>query len=171
VPERVLVFCKRSVAGLTASELVRELRDADLMTLAEVLQLPEGEEEAVRTMWQCFRLEPADASDLDGIELHWHAEQRPIQVRRGPPLHDEVSELLEGMKELVPKSLKRVREHLEKTVEVVEFELGIPGAHHLAATITEALAFFVAERGDGLVLFYHREFASPDARGDTLLSR
>lgn len=171
MPERVLVFCKKSVAGLAASELVRELRDADLMTLAEVLELPEGEAAAVKTMWKCFRVEPADAKDLDGLELHWHAEQRPIQVRRGPPYEDEREDLVEGMKELVPKSRARVREHLAKSVEVVAFELGIHGAHHLAATITETLAFFVAERGDGLVLFYHREFAAPDARGATLLSR
>lgn len=171
MPERVLVFCKKSVAGVTPAELVDELRAADLMTLAEVLDLPGGEEAAVRAMWACFRLEHADPRELDGVELHWHPQQRPIQVRRGPPLHDELAELLDGMTERAAQGSERVRAHLEQVTEIVEFELGIPGAHHLAATITEVLAFFVAERGAGIVLFYGREFAAPDDRGATLLAR
>ena len=39
---------------------------------------------------------------------------------------------------------------------------------HLAATISEVLAFYLAERGDGIVWFYHRDFASPDDRATTL---
>ena len=46
----------------------------------------------------------------------------------------------------------------------------VAGSMHLAATIAEVLAFFVAERGDGVVLFYGREFAAPDDRGKTLLT-
>lgn len=59
---------------------------------------------------------------------------------------------------------------LDATTEVIEFEPGIPGSMHLAATICEVLAFFVAERGDGVVLFYGRDFAAPDNRGKTLLT-
>jgi hypothetical protein len=165
MPERVLVFCKKSVAGLTPKMLVDELRDADLMTLAEVLELPDGEVAAVKAMWKCLRLEHDDANDINGVELHWHAEQRPIQVRRGPPLGGELVELLEGLETAKSKGANRVREHLAATTE------GIPGSLDLAATISEVLAFFVAERGDGIVLFYNREFASPDDRGATLLKR
>lgn len=171
MPERVLVFCKKSVAGLTPKMLVDELRDADLMTLAEVLELPDGEAAAVKAMWKYFRIEHHDANDINHVELHWNAQHRPIQVRRGPPLGGELAELLEGIETAKSKGAKRVREHLEATTEVVEFEMGIPGSHDLAATISEVLAFFVAERGDGIVLFYNREFASPDDRGATLLKR
>ena len=63
---------------------------------------------------------------------------------------------------------ERVREHLKATREIVEFQMGIPGSLELAATIAEVLAFHVAEEGDGIVWFYHREFAAPDRRAATL---
>lgn len=171
MPERVLVFCRKSVAGLTPAMLVEALRDADLMTLAECLELPGGEAAAVKAMWKYFRLAQDDAGDIDGVELHWHEQHRPIQVRRGPPLPGELAEVSEGLEKLKSKGAKRVRAHLKETIEVVEFEMGIHGSLDLAATISEVLAFFVAERGDGIVLFYNREFAAPDDRGATLLKR
>lgn len=168
---RVLVFCRKSVEGLTPAMLVDELRDADLMTLAECLELPGGEVAAVKAMWSHFRLEQDDPADIDGVELHWHEQHRPIQVRREPPIPGELEELSEGLEKLESRGATLVREHLKKTVEVVEFEMGVPGSLELAATLSEVLAFFVAERGDGIVLFYNREFAAPDDRGATLLKR
>jgi hypothetical protein len=139
------------------------------MTLAEVLELAGGEAAAVKAMWQCFRLEHDEGNDIDGVELHWHAEHRPIQVRRGPPLGGELDELLEELQEATSNGSNRVRDHLAMTTEVVEFEMGVQGSLDLAATISEVLTFFIAERGDGIVLFSHREFAAPDDRGATLL--
>ncbi len=162
--ERVLVFCREPVM-VTPRELVEELRDADLETLAEVLELEEGEAAAVEEMWKCFR---ADGDALDGLELFWHREQRPIQLRAAPPMEEEREELLGGLKPETP-GLERVRTHLENTKTVVELEMGVHGARHLAATIAETLAFFIAEKSDGLVLFYGREFAAPDDRGRPLL--
>ena len=46
--------------------------------------------------------------------------------------------------------------------------MGIDGSLHLAATISEVVAFYLAERGDGIVWFYHREFASPESRGNAV---
>ena len=109
MPARVLVFCRKSVAGLTSAMLVTELRDADLMTLAECLNLPEGESAAVRAMWKHFRAEEDDTTDIDGLELHWHASHRPIQVRRGPPLGGELQELGAELASLKSKGAKRVR--------------------------------------------------------------
>jgi hypothetical protein len=171
MPARVLVFCSKSIAGLTPAMLVEELRNADLMTLAECLDLPGGEAAAVSEMWKCFRLDHDDASSIDGVELHWHPKHRPIQVRWGPPLGGELDELRDDLEKVTSKGAARVRQHLEATVEVVEFEMGVPGSLDLAATISEVLAFFVAERGEGLVLFYNRDFAAPDDRGATLLKR
>ena len=59
---------------------------------------------------------------------------------------------------------------MARTVAIVSFEMGISGSNHLAATITEVLAFHFAERADGLVWFYYRDFVSPDDRGATLLT-
>ena len=76
ISARVRVFCKNSVAGLTPTLLVDEVRDADLMTLAEVLEMPGGEAATVKAMLKHFRLEHDDANDIDGVELHLHAKHR-----------------------------------------------------------------------------------------------
>lgn len=46
--------------------------------------------------------------------------------------------------------------------------MGLDGSQHLAATLAEVIAFYLAERGDGIIWFYHREFAAPDDRGTAL---
>lgn len=167
MPARVLIYCRKSVADVTADMLVDELRDADLMTLAESLDLPEGEEAAVEKMWSHLRCEPAGGT-IHGLEIHWHEHERPIQVECGPPLPGEVDETLEELPDSDLPEAIGVREHLATTTQVVALEMGIDGSHHLAATICEVLAFYLAERGDGIIWFYHREFASPRDRGATL---
>ncbi|MFO0600444.1 MAG: hypothetical protein U0228_34365 [Myxococcaceae bacterium] len=170
MPARVLVFLRRSVAGVTVKDLQDELGDADLWTLAEALNLPEGEEAAVKAMKKVLRFESDDPSDIDGLEIHWHAKQRPIQLRRAPPIDGELDETLELLAGKGGKNADRVRKVLRETKEVVEFEMGVDGSLHLAATISEVLGFFLAERGDGLVFFYHRDFAAPDDRGTNLVT-
>ena len=168
MPARVFVYCKRSVGDVTAQMLADEIRQADLMTLAEVLDLPEGETAAVREMRKHFRIEPAGGT-VKKLDIHWHESQPPIQIECGPPLDGEIQETLD---ESLPKSdlpgAARVRAHLAATTELVHFRLGVPGSMHLAATITEVVAFYLAERGDGIIWFYHRDFASPDDRAATL---
>ncbi|NOU28334.1 MAG: hypothetical protein HOO96_10570 [Polyangiaceae bacterium] len=169
MPARVLVFCKKPTSHLTPTMLEAELRAADLMTLAEGLELPEGEEAAVATMWTHFRIDADDAS-IHGVEIRWDGVQRPIQVSAAPPLEGELEETLENLPESDAPGAARVREHVGATVEIVDFEMGIGGSNHLAATIAEVLAFYVAEQADGIVWFYNDEFAAPDDRGATLLS-
>jgi hypothetical protein len=164
---RVLVYCKKSVASVTAQMLAAELGDADLMTLAEALALPEGEEAAVEELEKHLRFEPADGS-LDGLTIRWHEQQRPIQIECEPPLPDELEEALDELPDDQSAVAARVRAHLAATTEVVAIEMGIDGSQHLAATIAEVLAFYLAERGDGIIRFYDREFASPQDRGATL---
>jgi hypothetical protein len=138
------------------------------MTLAETLELPEGEEEAVHEMWRHYELEASSGAEGGGAEIRWHAKQRPIQISWGAPLDGEIDETLENLPESDSAGAERVRQHLAATREVVSFEMGIDGSSHLAATISEVLAFFFAEQGDGLVWFYYRDFASPDDRAATL---
>lgn len=167
MPARVLVFCKRSVADVTAEMLVNELRGADLMTLAEDLNLPEGEEAAVDEMWTHLRIEPAGGT-VKGLEIHWHERQRPIQIECGPPLPGEIDETLENLPDSDSPGAARVRAHLAATCEIVAMEMGLDGSNHLAATISEVLAFKLAEQGDGIVWFYYRDFASPEDWATTL---
>lgn len=164
MPARVLVFCKQAVAPFDAEAMRSELDDADLYTLAEVHDLPGGEEAAVDAMWEVLKIEATART----AEIHWHREQRPIQISHDTDVAAEVAETLENLPKSRTRNAKRVRDHLAKTVSIVAFEMGIIGSNDLAATISEVLAFWFAERADGLVWFYHREFASPDDRGETL---
>jgi hypothetical protein len=59
---------------------------------------------------------------------------------------------------------KRVRQHVVATRQIVGFELSFDGADHLGGILVEELAYAIAERGAGLVRFWHRAFASPDDR-------
>ncbi len=164
MPARVLVFCTKPITGVTAKSLTKELRVADLMTLAECLELPGGEEAAVDAMWEVLKI----TGSRSAFEIHWHASQRPVQLSLGPPLAGELVETLENFPASRAAGPKRVRAHVAATVAIASFEMGITGSNDLAATICEVLAFHLAERADGLVWFYHREFAAPDDRGATL---
>lgn len=164
MPARVLVFCNKPVKPFTEKAMRAALDDADLYTLAEALELPEGEEAAVDAMYEVLKIEATPAF----AEIFWHREQRQIQIVHDTDVAGEVAETLENLPTSRSRGAKRVREHLAKTGAIVAFELGISGSLHVAATITEVLAFSFAEEADGLVWFYHREFASPDDRGKTL---
>ncbi|HEY5927360.1 MAG TPA: hypothetical protein VIV11_37005 [Kofleriaceae bacterium] len=167
MPARVLVFCKQPIVGVTAAEVITELRDADLMTLAEVHDLPGGEEAAVKAMWNVFRIEDGQPT-INGASIVWHADQRPIQVAFGPPLDGELAETLENFDDDEGPGPDRVRAHVAATVSILNLEMGITGSNDLAATISEVVAFYIAERFDGIVWFFYDEFAAPDDRGATL---
>lgn len=169
---RVVVYCKKCVPHLTVEALRREIDNADLMTLAECLDLPDGEEEAVTAMLRRLRIEAPDAiaGDFRYAEVHWKPKGRPIQIRREDASDAEIEETLG---ELPPSSssagAQRVREHLAETREIVELEMGINDSLDLGATLAEVLAFYIAEEGDGMVWFYHRDFAAPDDRAANIL--
>jgi hypothetical protein len=175
MPARVTVYCTRSVADLTREMMRDELDQADLVTLAEALDLPEGEEAAVRAMQPHLRVEGGRdqhgnaSARFDYIEVYWKAgESRPIQIERTTDVATDIAETLENLPASNAAGAQRVRAHLARTIEIVYFEMGISDSLHLGATLSEVLAFFVAERGDGLVWFYHRDWAAPDDRGTNL---
>lgn len=147
--------------------LRREIDDADLMTLAESLNLPEGEEAAVEAMEPHLRIELKAGGNLFA-EVHWKASGRPIQIERRSDIAGEIAETLEDLPKSTSSGARRVREHLKQCREIISFEMGVEDSTQLAATLTEVLAFYFAEQGDGLVWFYHRDWAAPDNRGRTL---
>ena len=175
MPARVTVYCKKPVAHLTAERLLEELKLADLYTLAECLNLPEGEEAAVRAMKPFLRVEGETrdaANEFSYVEVHWKKEGRPIQIDRvvGKGARAHIDEAIEELAAYDSPGGERVRAHLTASTEIVYLELGIPDSLHLGATLSEVLAFYIAEEGDGLVWFYHRDFASPDNRGANILT-
>lgn len=167
MPARITVYCRNADVRLDPGEMLRELHDADLMTLAEVLDLPEGEEAAVEAMLPHLRVDRAG----DTVEVHWRPAGRPIQL---DVVHgDEAAAYRRALlaEELPPADgdgARRVLAHLRQVRSIVFLEMGLADSHHLAATIGEVLAFHLAEAGDGLVWFYHRDWAAPDARGTTI---
>ncbi|HEY5934090.1 MAG TPA: hypothetical protein VIU61_05640, partial [Kofleriaceae bacterium] len=123
MPARVIVFCKKPVGPFEPEAMRSELSDADLYTLAEVHDLPGGEEAAVDAMWEVLKIETTTTT----AEIHWHREQRLIQVSHDTDVAAEVAETLENLPKSRTTNAKRVREHLAKTVSIVAFEMGITG--------------------------------------------
>ncbi len=170
MPARVTVYCRRSVAHLTPRAMRAELDSADLMTLAEALDLPEGEEAAVKAIRPHLRVE-GEGGPFDYAEVHWRPSGRPIQIERVTApnrVRGDVDEVLEELSGLEATGARRVCEHLRGVREVVYFEMGIGDSLHLGATLTEVLAFFVADAGDGLCDFYRRDWASPADRATNI---
>jgi hypothetical protein len=159
VPAWIDVYCREPGVELDPDELFHAVDEADLMTLAEVLELPEGEEAAVEAARPYLRAESAG----EAVNVYWKP-GRPLRLEavHGDDARDDVAELLA---DLPPSCVRRVREHLAETRTIVYIQIGLADSNHLAATIGEVLAFHLAEIGDGLVRFYDREWAAPDNRG------
>jgi len=167
MPARINVYCRCADMRPDPQALLDEIKAADLMTLAEDLNLPEGEEAAVEAIWPHLRVVRVGS----GVEVHWKANGRPIQIEvvHGDKVAAYIDELIQV--ELPPSDepgAHRVRMHLSETRSIVYMEMGISDSNHLGATIGEVVAFFLAEVGEGLVWFYHRDWASPDDRATTI---
>jgi hypothetical protein len=156
------VYCRRDDVHLDPEELLGAVGEADLMTLAEALDLPEGEEAAVETARPYLSAEWAG----EAVNFYWRP-GRPLrlEVLHGIDAEEDALELLEDLPSSGEAGLRRVRAHLGETRSVVYIQMGIDDSQRLAATIGEVLAFHIAEQGDGLVRFYDREWAAPADRG------
>jgi hypothetical protein len=166
MPARINVYCRKSVAHLTPEMFRHELSMADLFTLAECLHLPEGEEAAVKAMRPHLRVE--GEAPFVYAEVHCKPEGRPIQISRRVDVEGELIETIENLPLSETPGAQQVKEQLRLTKEIVHFEMGISDSNHLGAVLAEVLAFFIAEQGEGLVWFYHRDWASPTDRGANL---
>jgi len=167
MPARIYVYCRRADVCLDPEAMLEAIKIADLMTLAEDLNLPEGEEAAVRAIWPHLRVVRAGGM----VEVYWKPDGRPIQVEvvHGDQAATYIDALL--VEELPPSDepgAHRVRAHLRETQAIVFMQMGVADSHHLGATIGEVLAFFFAETAGGLVWFYHRDWASPDDRATNI---
>jgi hypothetical protein len=163
MPARINVYCRSGDVRLDPAAMLRELEAADLMTLAEALDLPEGEEAAVAAIRPHLRVQRAGET----VEVHWKPEGRPIQIDvvHGDEAAGYCSALLED--ELPPgdgDGARRVRTHLSRTRSIAFIQMAVADSTHLGATIGEVLAYFIAEVGDGLVWFYYSDWASPSER-------
>jgi len=105
------VYCRRADVRLDPEAMLDQIKTADLMTLAENLNLPEGEVAAVRAIRPHLRVVGAGG----GVEVHWKADGRPIHmdVAHGDRVAAYIDALLKG--ELPPSDVPgahRVRAHL-----------------------------------------------------------
>ena len=165
-----IVYCRRQVR-LDAEAMRCELDVADLWTVAEALDLADAEmDTAIESISGCLRLESADDSG-ESVDVHWKPAGRPIQISSvtGKQALQDIAETLE---EVLPSAsdlaLAQVRDHVSQCQQVVYFEMGIKDFENLGAAIAWVLAFLVAEAGDGLVLYHHKDWISPGDRAVTI---
>jgi hypothetical protein len=119
-----------------------------------------------------LRIEGNGDQEFTYAEVHWKKEGRPIQIERvtGDRVATDVEETIENSLTSEDPGARRVVEHLRGVTEIVYLEMGINDSLHLGATLAEALAFFIAAQGNGLVWFYHRDWASPNDRGASIFT-
>lgn len=160
------VYCHAADVRLDVDAMLHELERADLMTLAEHLDLPEGEEAAVEEMWRYLRLVRVE----DTVNVCWRHGGRPMQLRvvRGADAAAHVTALKDQLPPSDDAGARRVLAHLSRTTSIVNIDMALDDANHLGATVGEVLAFFIAELGDGLIYFYGRDWASPTDRASSL---
>lgn len=160
--EWVVVYCNKSVADLRDADLLRELRSADLLMLAEAAGL---EDEVAERAAEQLRFErTVTNSGFLSTELHYGAQLRPIQIRRDSAPLEATQEVIDTLPDIIHPGLASIRRHLHSTVECVSFELSAEAAQGMADILVEVLAFFVAQRGAGIVNFYGNAWFSPENR-------
>src|SRR5262245_26599448 len=118
MPARINVYCRCADFRLDLQAMLNEIKVADLMTLAEDLNLPEGEEAAVEAIWPHLRVVRIGSM----VEVHWKPDGRPIQIEvaHGDKVAAFIDELIQ--EELPPSDepgAHRVRVHLRQTRSIV----------------------------------------------------
>ena len=162
MPSRVNVYCRRSVDHVDAASIRRALGDADLYTMAEGLNFPEGDEEtAVDAMRPHLRVD-------EQLDIYWKPDpSRPIQISivSGPDaqgyLVEEISEL-EARDDGDSLEAQRVLAHLRECQSIVYLEMSLDAPETLCGVLAEVVAYHFATEGDGLIWFYFTSWAAPD---------
>lgn len=167
VSARITVYCRQPEVRLDPGALRREIDQADLMTLAEDFDLPEGETAAVRAIRPYLRVEQVGKI----VEVCWKPDGRPIQIEviSGDTVAGWITELTEQV--LPPASTpgaERVLGHLRQTRSIVLLQMDPADSVHMGGVLGTVLSFGIAGQADGLVRFYHRDWVAPDRRWETI---
>ena len=150
----VTVYCTRSVASVTAGDLVSLLNDLDLYTIAEGFGI-EDEEEVVDHALAHLRIEPVSKSE--GVKfairykpgkvrpIHLHLWNEPTRVQT------EREEALELLKQVKGRPAAGMRRRVAQCVEIVALELGLTQLEDVGLVLAVQIAEFLAGEGAGLL--------------------
>jgi hypothetical protein len=137
------VYCTRSVARITASDLVAALGAADLHMSAEAFGI--DDESVVDDALAQLRIESiAGLADVR-FRLTYAADNRPVLIHL---CDDPVEELEEALEEVQDE---RVRACVQQAVEVVMVELRPSQLEDMGIILAEQVAETFASAGRGLV--------------------
>jgi hypothetical protein len=142
------VYCKRSLAHVTAAAIAGALADADLHTRAEGYDLPEEQADAALAN---LRVEAMDSSDGRFCKVSYRPGQsRPLFVYRWAAKDGVDEELAEALEDLSPDA-ELIRPVLAQTVEVAAVELGWNQVEDMGLVLGVEIARYLAEQGEGLL--------------------
>lgn len=148
------VYCTRSVANITADDLVSFLDDLDLYTIAEEFGI-ENEEEVVDRALSHLRIEPVSKpkgvkfairykpSKVRPVFFHLWNDSRRVQTER--------EEALEKLNNVSGRPVARMRRQIANCVEVVALELGLMQLEDMGLVLAAQIAEFISSAGAGLL--------------------
>jgi hypothetical protein len=166
MPAWVVVYCQRDAGGLRAAELTAALDHWDLLSLGEDFGLRPQD---VRAGRQALVLgSESIAEGFGSVEIWLAPGGRPIQVRRERALgRASVTEQLARLDGIGGAAAAEVRAHLQATLDVVSFELGVADSLGMGGMVVQVAALEVAKRFAGLCEFYGRTWV--DGRNAVVL--
>jgi hypothetical protein len=149
------VYCARSVAHVTAEDLIAVICDLeDPYTLAECYGI-EDEEEAVDRAMKHLRIEPVAGPQGGKISVRYKPpDARPVLLHvwsRPKRVQTERDEALEQFEDVSGRNVARVRKHLADCVEVAALELGWTQLEDMGIVFASVIAEFLAVEGNGLI--------------------
>jgi hypothetical protein len=151
MPSWITIYCRKSVAALSAEQVRAGMVDqdpsasagADYLTLAESYDVDEAE---VKPALANLRV---SGEGLD-LEVQYREAGRPIVVHHWATVGRVKEELEEALEVRAPP--ESVRERLAQTTEIVALELGFSMLEDMGVVLAYELARYIAQKGDGLIV-------------------
>ena len=171
MPAWLSVYCTRSVAHVTAEDLLASISEMDLHTIAEGFGIED--EAIVDAAVSALRIEPV--LQLEGVKfrlLYRPKDSRPvfIYVSVEPA---EVRELRdEVLEELAPskaRGVRRVRSHLARVIEVAALELVWNQLDDMGIVLAGQVAEYLAVVGKGLIQDHNDDWWAMRGRAPVLI--
>ncbi len=149
---RYTVYCKRSVADVTPSQLLDGAKFADLHTIAENDDVPD---ELILDALRQLRIENIDAAGFR-FYRHWYRAEgkRQLDIQRWLTLDEvraAVAEDLEILDVRGHPALRRIRLHLAETIDIVDASFGSMPGERMAPVLASEVTRWLAQHHDGII--------------------
>jgi hypothetical protein len=148
------VFCRRSVAHLTAADLLAAIHDLDdIHSIAEGYDIDDDDE--IDEALSRLRIEPTD--EVPGLKFRLRyrpGDGRPILIYLATDpeqVREESREALEGLPRPEKHGPKGPHVHLGRVAEIVALELGWDQLDDMGIVFAAQIAQYFAVVGEGLL--------------------